>query len=101
MQFLPLTALWCAEGTRDIQTAKVSERKHRGQRDLILVIRFEIQYKEADVNCFKSPDGSEEWSCFLIFFAATVVTIGVCTCVRVCFPLLIWWSGTFSSLPPL
>jgi hypothetical protein len=66
MQFLPLTALWCAEGTRDIQTAKVSERKHRGQRDLILVIRFEIQYKEADVNCFKSPDGSKEWSCFLM-----------------------------------
>lgn len=66
MQFLPLTALWCVEGTWDIQIAKVSERKYRGQKDLILVIGFEIQYKEADVDCFKSPDGSEEWSCFLM-----------------------------------
>ena len=60
MQFLPLTALQCVKGTWDVQITKVSEREYRGQKDLILVIRFEIQCKEADVDCFKSPDGSEE-----------------------------------------
>jgi hypothetical protein len=29
------------------------------------MIRFEIQYKEADVDCFKDFNSCEEWSCFI------------------------------------
>lgn len=65
MWFLPLSAPWCGEGTWDIQFARVSKKKIRRTERFYFVIRFEILYKEADVDCFKHPDGAEEWGCFL------------------------------------
>lgn len=40
-------------------------KKIRRTERFYFVIRFEILYKEADVDCFKHPDGAEEWGCFL------------------------------------
>lgn len=62
MWFLPLSALWCVKGTWDIQ---FTELKTQRTERFYFVIRFEIPYKE-DVDCFKCPDGSEGWGCFLI-----------------------------------
>lgn len=42
------------------------EKKTQRTEKFYFVIRFEILYKEADVDCFKHPDGSEEWGCFLM-----------------------------------
>lgn len=47
---------------------KLSEIKYKEARKRIFFFfanRFEIQYKEADVDCFKGFDYHEGWSCFI------------------------------------
>lgn len=85
MWFLPFSALWYVKGRWTIQPIKLSEIKHEARRRIFFFAsRFEIQYKEADVDCFKGFDYREGWSCFIDAEANNR------TCERVWFKKTVW-----------